>query len=157
MGKTNWPGTTDPATQKPENPTLYGRHEEILRLSAWPTKVEAPLYNLARRALARLGPELRIALRGLKSLELIVQQDSWIIVDRALNDLPVAAWADFETHNGRGLHEPVLCELRYYHGHAGLVIKKTLRRMGEELSALLDDGSVEDDAPQVIAFRSKGG
>ena len=132
---------------------MYWRHEEIVRLSAWPTKVEAPLYNLARRALARFGSELRFSLRGLKTLELIVQADSWVIVDRALNDLPVAAWTEFEDLGERGLHEPVICELRYYHSHAGLVIKKSLRRMEEELSALMGDGA---ERSRVIAFRGKG-
>ena len=137
---------------------MYGRHEEIVRLSAWPTKVEAPLYNLARRALARLGAELRFSLRGLRTLDLIVQAESWIIVDRALNDLPVAAWTGFEDPPGRGLHEPVICELRYYHGHAGLVIKKTLRRMEEELSVLLRDGAADAEAEaEVIAFRPREG
>ena len=133
---------------------MYWRHEEIVRLSAWPTKVEARHFNLARRAMARYQGELRLPMRGLKTLDLIVQEGAWIIVDRALNDLPIAAWTDFEIGEGRGLHEPVICELRYYHGHAGLVIKKVLRRMEEELSTLLDG---EDDAApgQVIEFRPR--
>ena len=133
---------------------MYWRHEQIVRLSAWPTKVEARVYNLARRALARLGGELRIPMRGLRTLDMIVQEGAWIIVDRSLNDLPVAAWTDFEAEEGRGLHEPVICELRYYHGHAGLVIKKVLRRMEEELGALLAAGG-EGEAGQVIAFRPR--
>jgi len=132
---------------------MYWRHEQIVRLSAWPTKVEARHFNLARRALARLGGELRLPMRGLKTLDLIVQEGAWIIVDRAMNDLPIAAWTDFQDEETRGLHEPVICELRYYHGHAGLVIKKVLRRMEEELSALLDEG--EEDTGQVIAFRPR--
>lgn len=132
---------------------MYGRHEHIVRLSAWPTKVEARLYNLAKRAMARLGGELRFAMRGLKTLDLIVQEEAWIIVDRAHNDVPVAAWTDFQDSESRGLHEPVICELRYYHGHAGLVIKKVLRRMEEELSALLN--ASDEDGGQVIAFRPR--
>lgn len=135
---------------------MYGRHEHIVRLSAWPTKVDARLFNLAKRAMARLGGELRFSMRGLKTLDLIVQEQAWIIVDRALNDLPIAAWTDFQDSADRGLHEPVICELRYYHGHAGLVIKKALRRMEEELSALMDGGS-DDEGGQVIAFRPRGG
>ena len=135
--------------------TMYWRHEHIVRLSAWPTKVEARLYNLSKRAMARLGGELRFSMRGLKTLDLIVQDGAWIIVDRALNDVPIAAWTDFQDSENRALHKPVICELRYYHGHAGLVIKKALRRMEEELSALLDSG--EADSGQVIAFRPKDG
>ncbi|WP_137701725.1 hypothetical protein [Marimonas lutisalis] len=127
---------------------MYWRHEQIVRLSAWPTKVEARLYNLAKRALARFG-DIRMEMRGLKTLDLIVQEDAWIIVDRALNDIPIAAWTDFEDEETRGLHEPVICELRYYHGHAGLVIKKVLRRMEEGLGEMLDDG---EEPGQVIAF-----
>lgn len=133
---------------------MYWRHEQIVRLSAWPTKVEARQFNLAKRAMARLGGELRFHMRGLRSLDLIVQDEAWIIVDSAQNDIPIAAWTDFEDGEDRGLHEPVVCELRYYHGHAGLVIKKVLRRMEEELSALLD-GKAEDESGQVIPFRPK--
>ncbi len=132
---------------------MSGRHEEIVRLSAWPTKVEAALYNLARRGMARLGGELRLPMRGLKTLDLIVQDDAWIIVDRSLNDLPVAAWVGFDAGPGRALHQPVACELRYYHGHAGLVIKKVLRRMEEDLTALL----AGEGAPggEIIPFRGR--
>jgi hypothetical protein len=133
---------------------MYRRHEQILRLSAWPTRVEAKLFNLALRALGRAGGPVVLPMRGLKSLELIVQPEAWIIVDRSMNDLPIAAWTDFEADATRGLHQPVTCELRYYHGHAGVVIKKVLRRMEEGLGALLTEGeAAADGAPaRVIAF-----
>jgi hypothetical protein len=129
-------------------------HEKIVRLPAWPTKVEAPLYNLARRALARMGGEVRLPLRGLKTLDLVVQEDSWTIVDRSLDDKPVAAWTGFESAAERGLHEPVICELRYYHRNAGLVIKKTLRRMDEALQGLLKERDA-DDASRIVAIRPR--
>ena len=135
---------------------MYWRHEHIVRLSAWPTKVEARHFNLAKRALARFGGELRFAMRGLRSLDLIVQEGAWIIVDRSLNDLPIAAWTEFQDSETRGLHQPVICELRYYHGHAGLVVKKALRRLEEELGALLD-GDDGGESGRVIAFRPRGG
>ena len=91
-----WPGNHGPGHESatPEQSGLllmYWRHEEIVRLSAWPTKVEARHFNLARRAMARLKGELRLPMRGLKTLDLIVQDGAWIIVDRAMNDLPIAA------------------------------------------------------------------
>lgn len=134
---------------------MYRRHEQILRLSAWPTRVEAKLFNLAVRALGRTGRPIVLPMRGLKTLELIVQPEAWIIVDRAMNDLPIAAWTDFQADAGRGLHEPVTCELRYYHGHAGVVIKKVLRRMEEGLAGMLADGE-SDGKTRVIAFPGGG-
>ncbi|WP_316298845.1 hypothetical protein [Aliisedimentitalea sp. MJ-SS2] len=129
--------------------------DEITRQSAWPTKVDAKLYNMAKRAIARLGGDLRVPMRGLKTLDLIVQDEAWIIVDRALDDLPMAAWTDFQDAETRGLHEPVICELRYYHDKARLVIKKALRRMEEELGALLAAGDEAPGQGQVIAFRPR--
>ena len=134
---------------------MVGVQDEIRRLSAWPTKVDAQLYNLAKRAMARLGGDLRVPMRGLKTLDLIVQDKAWIIVDRALDDLPMAAWTDFQDEDTRGLHEPVICELRYYHDKARLVIKKVLRRMEEELSTLMAAGDVAPGSGQVIAFRPR--
>ena len=130
------------------------QHEKILRLSSWPTKVDAALYNLATRAVARFGGELRLSIRGVKTYDVIVRNDAWIIVDRAANDQPIAAWVDFQGASERGLHEPVICELRYYQNNASLVIKRVLRRMEEEFHVLLDSGADRQDG-SVIAFRAK--
>lgn len=135
---------------------MIGVSDEIKRRAVWPTKVDAKLYNLTKRALARSGGELRLPMRGLKTLDLIVRDETWIIVDRALDDLPMAAWSDFQDEAERGLHEPVICELRYFHDKVRIVIKKVLRRMEEELSARLAEGDAFPlEGDRVIAFRPR--
>lgn len=128
---------------------MYTRHDEIPALSAWPDKVEALHYNIVQRALSRTKQAIRLELPGLKTLDLILQSDAWIIVDRAFNDVPVAAWANFDPADERGLHEPVPCELRYYHGHAGMIIKQVLDLMDALLQDKLNDG---DETHKVLSF-----
>lgn len=132
---------------------MYTRHQEIPVLSAWPSKVSAQRYGLVRRALGRTPPTIRISLRGLKTLDMILQRDAWILIDRSLNDLPVAAWVDFDDTDDRALHQDVMCELRYYHGHAGIVTARALRRLDEDLvTRLADSGTPHDDGSTVITL-----
>lgn len=105
-------------------------------------------YNLVRRALARAGAPIRFELPGLRTLELILQADAWIIVDLAFNDMPVAAWLFADGQAGRGVHEPVPCELRYYHCYAGLAVSRALPLMEELLKARLRDGG----GGQIVTF-----
>ena len=88
-------------------------------------------------ALRRLRNPLRISLPKLRSLDLILEDDAWIIVDRELNDIPVLAWLDFETKS-RGLHEPVVCKLNLYHAHGLIIVEKAMEAMalliGEQLA-----------------------
>lgn len=132
---------------------MYRRHTELARLSEWPTTVEAALYNRARRTVARLGEDVRLPLDGLRSLDVIVQEDAWIVVDRAMNDIPICVWTDFELLADRGLHEPVTCQLRYYHQLAGMVVGKVVEALEAGLGELLGDGGEDEDA-EVISFRS---
>ena len=131
---------------------MYTRHDEIPALSAWPAEIAALHYNVVHRALMRSPQGIRLALPGLKTLYLILQDDAWVIVDRAFNDVPVAAWADFDIAPDRALHDPVPCELRYFHGHAGLIIKRVLDLMDALLNEHLKDG---DDSHEVIDFPGK--
>lgn len=127
----------------------YTRHDDVPTLSAWPSTVAARHYNAVHRMLLRQPDGLRMNLPGLKTLDLIVQDDAWIIVDRAFNDIPVAAWTRFEPGAERGLHEDVDCELRYFHAHAGMIIQQVLDLMDRSLDSLLKDG---DDSHRVLPF-----
>lgn len=131
---------------------MYIRHREIPALSTWPDAIAAAHYNIVHRALKRAPGAIRLVLPGLKTLDLILQDDAWIIVDRAFNDVPVAAWMDFKVDSDRAIHDPVPCELRYFHGHAGMVTKQVLDIMDERLTELLKD---DDDTHQVIDFPQK--
>jgi len=102
-------------------------------------KIPAEEYNLAHIALNRLGNPLRIELPTLRTLDLILEKDAWIVVDRSLNDIPVVAWIDFIVAHRENLHEPVACERRTYHTHALIIVDKVIEAMhrilGERLKA----------------------
>jgi len=107
--------------------------------------VRASDYNLVHIALKRLGEPLRLELPKLRTLDLVLEHDAWIVIDRALNDMPVLAWIDFEVVHRHSLHEPVPCQRRTYHTHALLIVDKVIEAMhlilGERLGSL--------DAPEV--------
>lgn len=132
------------------NANLYTRHDEVPQLSSRAGKVEAHYYNHVQTALRRLDRQIRLKIPKLKHLDLILQKDAWIIVDKALNDYPIAAWTHFETKGRESLHEPIRCEIRYFHYAASMILNRTLKEMdqilGEELAT--EDG-------QVIAMPSK--
>lgn len=128
---------------------MYTRHNELPVLSSWSDKVEARHYNIVLRALKRVGPDIRLTLPGLKTLDLILQSDAWIIVDRAFNDIPVAAWVNFSPKENRGIHEAVPCKLLFFHGHASMIIENALNLMDTLLEQQLNDG---DKTHQVVHF-----
>ena len=86
-------------------------------------------YNLVHIALKRLENPLRLELPRLRTLDLILENDAWIVVDRSLNDIPVVAWIDFNVAHRETLHEPVACERRTYHTHALLIVDKVIEAM----------------------------
>ena len=101
------------------------------------SSVPAEHFNLARIGLKRLQSPLRMPLPHPRPLDLILEDDAWIVVDRELNDVPVLAWLDFETRN-RGLHEPVPCRRNLYHAREEIIVGKVLEAMailmGERLA-----------------------
>lgn len=117
---------------------LYNRHNEVPVLTARQGKVEANHYNHVQTAIKRLGAELRFRLPKLKHLDLILQKEAWIVVDRALYDYPILCWTEFQTDHRENLHEPIVCEIRIFHYAASMILKKTINAMelllGEELA-----------------------
>ena len=77
-------------------------------------EVEAERYNLIRLALLRFGGPLRFPLVGLRNLDIMLDRESWVCVDRSALDLPVAAWNRFEDQSRSDLQADVRCELRHY-------------------------------------------
>lgn len=134
---------------------MYTRHDEFPAISAWPTKVDARTYNAVCRALSRSGRFLRFDLPNFYRLEMILQPCSWVVVDTNSNDLPITAWAGFDDPGNRALHDPVRCELRYYHG----VSAKVASHLREGLGALLEArlaGPALDAGPRVVGFPRGG-
>ena len=120
------------------NVPLYTRHDEIPQLSARAGKVDALYYNHVQTALKQLGNQIRLTIPKLKHLDLIIQKDAWIIVDIVLNDVPVVAWTNFETKGRDSLHEPIQCEIRFFHYAASMILNRTLEAMELMLGEVLE-------------------
>lgn len=104
-----------------------------------------------------MGQEVRFRIPRLKHLDLILQKDAWIVVDRVLNDIPVVAWMNFHAAHRDNLHEPVKCHIRYWHAAATMIKTRTLEAMemllGEELADKIQNHELEEAT--VIPFRTK--
>ncbi|MDX1594388.1 MAG: hypothetical protein R3298_09065 [Gammaproteobacteria bacterium] len=133
----------------------YTRHDEVPVFERREATLDANRYN--RACLVRKhapGGRLRLALPTLRHLDLILQEDAWIVVDRDLGDIPLLAWSGFEVDPEERLHRPVACGLRLYHAQAGLLLGRVL----EELAGLLDAWLVEADGDRgrVLDFPGEG-
>lgn len=125
---------------------MYTRHLEVPQFDSRHGKVDAAYYNHVQTALKRLGRQLRLSVPKLKHLDLIIQKDAWIVVDRVLNDVPVAAWTDFEAEGRDNLHEPIPCQIRFFHFAARMVLNQTLKAMDEMLLEQLANLSPDDES-----------
>jgi len=99
--------------------------------------IDGARYNQVRLGLLRLENPLRLKLTGLRGMDIILDNHAWVCVDRTMYDLPVLAWTDFEYADRNGLHEPVHCQLHFYHIHADLIIETVLATMTSVLTQLL--------------------
>jgi hypothetical protein len=128
---------------------MYTRHDEVPVYEYRDGIIDALHYNTVQTGLRRLGEEIRLVIPKLKTLDLILQRDAWIVVDRAFGDVPVVAWTNFDTERRDSLHTPVHCQLRLFHANGGVIIKRVLEAMelllGERLSEL-------EGTHQVIKF-----
>ncbi len=133
---------------------MYHRHREVPTYDDRPGRVDAARYNHVQIALRRLGPSIRMELPRLKHLDLILQADAWIIIDRALHDLPMVAWADFETAGRSSLHEPIPCRIFQYSAYAGLVMNRSLEAMELLLGERLTEAEIDAEG-RVIPFHPR--
>ena len=99
--------------------------------------INASLYNLWRRARMHLSLPIRIDLPELKSMALIIENDSWVLVDPRQYDLPVIAWVNFEDEGRNSLHTTVTCRVNYYHFMATQLRSKVLVLMESRLKQRL--------------------
>ena len=117
-------------------PTFETRHASVKALH----------YNLVQVALKRLGSPLRFSLPKQQSLDLHLENDAWIVVDKSLNDIPVMAWIEFDAAGRTSLHKDIPCILKIYHSHAGRLIKQVMEAMtlliGERLDLPDEDATV---------------
>ncbi|MDH5256924.1 MAG: hypothetical protein OEX07_02920 [Gammaproteobacteria bacterium] len=101
--------------------------------------IEGHYYNHVQIALKRLSNEIRIEIPGLKHLDLILDNEAWIIVDRVHADVPIAAWSDFEVEHRSSLSEPIKCMIRTYHISADIILERVL----DSMEVLIDKELVE--------------
>lgn len=116
---------------------MMWRLKEMPVYSSFPTQVGAIYYNQIRLALRRLPKPIRLELISQRNIDMIIDIDSWVGVDRSMNDMPIVAWTDFETRDRDDLFAPVTCNLHYYHAAAGLIARDALsithRLLSEQL------------------------
>ncbi|MBI3563542.1 MAG: hypothetical protein HY080_17695 [Gammaproteobacteria bacterium] len=118
--------------------SLRSRLEELPSYESRESQVAAGYFNLVKVALNRLDKPLRFELPRLRTLELILEADAWVVVDCALNDFPIVAWLNFATQRRSTLHQPIPCQRRTYHAHATMIVDRVLDALplivGEQLS-----------------------
>ena len=131
---------------------MYTRHNEVQPFKSTSSEINAVFYNHVQTGLKRINKQLRYKIPTLKHLYLILQQDAWIVVDAVLNDMPILAWTNFQTEHRETLHEPIKCEVDYFHFAANKILDKTLEAMelllGEEL-----DNELSEDASDILPFK----
>jgi hypothetical protein len=116
---------------------MRSRLDDLPRYASRAYRMPAAQFNAVRLALLRLGEPVRFALPGLRTLEMVLEQQAWICVDSGLNDFPVLAWVDFEASDREALHEPVSCMLYTYHAHAHIIESRVLQAISEFVNVRL--------------------
>ena len=120
---------------------------KLTPLRAVPKTIDAACYNQVRLALRRLGDPLRVKLARHRGLAMILTDDCWTCVDSLNDDLTIMEWVAFAGHRS-GLHDPVNCQLRLYHLHAGLIMGTVLEDLEQVLQHRHDlhpgDGSAHN-------------
>jgi hypothetical protein len=130
---------------------MRSRLHDIPILKSTRYRMEAVYYNRVYIALKRIGNPLRIELINLRGLDIVIDNDEWICVDRAIGDFPTMAWTGFERNKRNALYEPVPCELRLYHSHAELICGTVLDLVYRCLSKQLIK-SIKPSVNNVIVF-----
>ena len=134
---------------------MYTRLDDMPIYELLDGTISALHFNHVQVALKRIGSSIRYPIPKLKHLDLILEKEAWIIVDRILNDIPIAAWTDFDIDQRKSLHEPIPCKIRLYHANANLILERTLDAMELLLGEQLTDEE-NDNTFSVIQFPKKG-
>jgi hypothetical protein len=122
---------------------MRSRLDDLPRYSSRSYEMPAEYYNQVRVALLRVGTPQRFVVPGLRTLEMVLEEDAWIVVDSGLNDYPVLAWVEFETARREALHAPMHCKLYTYHAHAEIVIERILTAIKDHSQHLIHSADVE--------------
>lgn len=129
----------------------YTRHLMARPLAVTACAIAPDCYSCLRRALARSDPSgpVWLDLPGLGMMKLALLPDALVIADRELGHLPMAAWTDIRPLPERALHEPVPCQLTYYHsrgerliGAIRVAMERALRQHMAEICPVSGAGEV---------------
>jgi hypothetical protein len=126
----------------------YTRHLEVPVYEYRQSQLDADIYNAVRLGLKRIEQQIRIPLAGLKTLDLILQEDAWIVVDHVLNDIPVIAWTDFKRLEHDSLSKPIQCQIRLFHSHAAMLLDGVLYEAQRQMKAMIQ----QDGEHKVLLF-----
>lgn len=129
---------------------MNSRIDEVPKLRTRPATITGQCYNQVRLGLLRLKNPLRIPLPGLRGMDIILDNQAWVCVDRTLYDLPVLAWTDFDLGARGGIHEPVHCLLHHYHIYADLITQTVLSTVTNEIAKRLGAGAGADPAAAAV-------
>jgi len=100
-------------------------------------EIDASVFNTIKLSRIRLKENLRFEAEGLRTLDLILDKDTWIVVDRAIHEIPVMAWTEFQDKGRDNLHLPIKCTKLYYHAHAPIIEKRVLECAVKRINELL--------------------
>ncbi len=132
---------------------MYTRLDEVPVYHQRAGELSATHFNHVQVAFKRLGESIRFRIPRLKHLDLILQRDAWIVVDRVHNDVPVVAWTDFQTDHRSDLHSPIACTIRFYHAHASFIMRRTIEAMELILGERLAEMMPEDDNGKIVTLK----
>jgi len=113
------------------------RIENAPKLRTVPASINAELYNIALLATLRFEAPPRIRLPGLSTIDVVINRNTWVCLDRAMYDLPALTWTHINQNGRSALHTPVDCELHYYHIHANISAHKVLSNLYAALEKML--------------------
>ncbi|MDH5178551.1 MAG: hypothetical protein OEZ39_15850 [Gammaproteobacteria bacterium] len=101
------------------------------------TSIDSKYYNPVRLALSRLANPLRIKLPSLHTLDVLLDNETWIVVDRSTGDKPMLAWLDFDYASRLSLHKPIICRINHYHTQSAIIVDKVLELLRSTLRSKL--------------------
>ena len=113
-----------------------------------PRKLAKEDYNTVRLGILRLNNPLHLELEGIRGMRCVLDDNAWIFLDSYIGDLPLLAWTNFEPRDT--ITTAIVCELRLYHMHAGLLISKSLDALQNTINDLLLEKYGDIDHDEII-------
>ena len=133
-------------------PTLL---DEVPIYEKRPVSISAEHFNSVQIALKRIASTIRFELPRLRTLDLVLDKEAWVVVDRSLNDIPIIAWTEFQSGGRLDLHHPIACQLQIYHEHGTIIIEKVMEAMELIIGEKLDEMFPGDNSSTVTSIKGR--